>query len=211
MAAAGTLLSDLDGSSGGGDGDLVQKILSDMNIPSGSGSSGGGRPVPPPMQQQMHMQQQGGMNRDPGYAVSTQNMTMDSRIPTSHMIGNDHPTPADFAAAMTGMASSRPDVASMSAPFTQQMPSSGEAMPGFATAKTNIYGRIVQEIKVPFVVALLFFVFSLPPIRVLVSHYMRSMIKPTGELNIIGLTFISLVVGAVFWVLQRIIAPLLSL
>ena len=46
MAAAGTLLSDLDGSGGGGDGDLVQKILSDMNIPSG-GSGGGGRPVPP--------------------------------------------------------------------------------------------------------------------------------------------------------------------
>jgi hypothetical protein len=210
MAAAGTLLSDLDGSSGGGDGDLVQKILSDMNIPSGSGSSGGGRPVPPPMQQQMP-QQQGGMNRDPGYASSTQNMTMDSRIPTSHMIGNEHPTQADFAAAMTGMASVRPDLASMSASFTQQQASSGQAMPGFATAKANIYGRIVQEIKVPFVVALLFFVFSLPPIRVLVSHYMRTMIKPTGELNMIGLAFISLVVGAVFWLLQRVIAPLLSL
>jgi hypothetical protein len=214
MAAAGTLLSDLDGTSGGGDGDLVQKILSDMNIPSGGGSAsgGGGRPVPPPMQQQMHMpQQQGGMNRDPGYASSTQNMTMDSRIPTSHMIGNEHPTPADFAAAMTGVASVRPDVASMSAPFTHQQASSGEAMPGFAPAKANIYGRIVQEIKVPFVVALLFFVFSLPPIRVLVSHYMRTMIKPTGELNMIGLAFISLVVGAVFWLLQRVIAPLLSL
>ena len=210
MAAAGTLLSDLDGSSGGGDGDLVQKILSDMNIPSGSGSSGGGRPVPPPMQQQMP-QQQGGMNRDPGYASSTQNMTMDSRIPTSHMIGNEHPTQADFAAAMTGMASVRPDLASMSASFTQQQASSGQAMPGFATAKANIYGRIVQEIKVPFVVALLFFVFSLPPIRVLVSHYMRTMIKPTGELNMIGLAFFSLVVGAVFWLLQRVIAPLLSL
>ena len=206
MAAAGTLLSDLDGSSGGGDGDLVQKILSDMNIPSGSGSSGGGRPVPPPMQQQMP---QGGMNRDPGYAGSTQNMTMDSRIPTSHMIGNEHPTPADFAAAMTGVASVRPDVASMSAPFTQQ--AHVDSMPGFAAVKTNIYGRIVQEIKVPFVVALLFFVFSLPPIRVLVSHYMRTMIKPTGELNMVGLAFISLVVGAVFWLLQRVIAPLLSL
>jgi hypothetical protein len=187
----------------------VQKILSDMNIPSGGIS--GGRPVPPPMQQQQMQMQQGGMNRDPGYATSTQNMTMDSRIPTSHMIGNEHPTPADFAAAMTGVASARPDLASMSANYTQQQPSSGQAMPGFAVAKANIYGRIVQEIKVPFVVALLFFVFSLPPIRVLVSHYMRTMIKPTGELNMIGLAFISLVVGAVFWLLQRVIAPLLSL
>lgn len=204
MAAAGTLLSDLDGSGGGGgDGDLVQKILSDMNIPSGSGGggSGGGRPVPPPMQQQG--QGQGGMNRDPGYAGSTQNMTMDSRIPTSHMIGNEHPTPADFAAAMVG-------AHSMGGPFTQAP--AEEPMPGFASgAKANIYSRIVQEIKVPFVVALLFFLFSLPPIRVLVSHYMRSMIKPTGELNMVGLLFISLLVGAVFWILQRVIAPLLSL
>lgn len=203
MAAAGTLLSDLDGSGGGGgDGDLVQKILSDMNIPSGGGGGGGGgRPVPPPMQQQA--QGQGGMNRDPGYASSTQNMTMDSRIPTSHMIGNEHPTPADFAAAMVG-------VPSMGNPYTQAPVE--EPMPGFASGtKANIYSRIVQEIKVPFVVALLFFVFSLPPVRVLVSHYMRSMIKPTGELNMIGLLFISLVVGAVFWLLQRVIAPLLSL
>jgi hypothetical protein len=37
------------------------------------------------------------------------------------------------------------------------------------------------------------------------------MIKPTGELNMIGLLFISLVVGAVFWLLQRVIAPLLSI
>jgi hypothetical protein len=206
MAAAGTLLSDLDSSGGGGgDGDLVQKILSDMNIPSGGGSGGsGGRPVPPPMQQQG--QGQGGMNRDPGYAGSTQNMTMDSRIPTSHMIGNEHPTPADFAAAMAG-------VPSMGSPFTQApLTAMQEPMPGFASGgKMNIYSRIVQEIKVPFVVALLFFVFSLPPVRVLVSHYMRSMIKPTGELNMIGLLFISLVVGAVFWLLQRVIAPLLSL
>jgi hypothetical protein len=206
MAAAGTLLSDLDSSGGGGDGDLVQKILSDMNIPSGGGGSGSGRPVPPPMQQQAQGQGQGGMNRDPGYASSTQNMTMDSRIPTSHMIGNEHPTPADFAAAMVG-------APSMANPFTQApVASMEEPMPGFASGgKMNIYSRIVQEIKVPFVVALLFFVFSLPPVRVLVSHYMRSMIKPTGELNMIGLLFISLVVGAVFWLLQRVIAPLLSL
>ena len=199
MAAAGTLLSDLDGS-GGADGDLVQKILSDMNIPTNSGA----RPVPPPMQQGQPQQQQG---YNP--ASSTQNMTMDSRIPTSHMIGSEHPTPADFAAAMVGVASSRPDVASMSASYT------AAPMPGFAEAPAseskNIYSRIVAEIKVPFVVAILFFIFSLPPVRVLVSHYMRSLIKPTGELNLLGLLFISGIVGAVFWLLQRVIAPLLSL
>jgi hypothetical protein len=43
MAAAGTLLADLDTQGGGGDGDLVQKILSDMNIPTGEQR----RPAPP--------------------------------------------------------------------------------------------------------------------------------------------------------------------
>jgi hypothetical protein len=203
MAAAGTLLSDLDGT-GGADGDLVQKILSDMNIPSNSGA----RPIPPAMQ---HHQQAPPQQYHP--ASSTQNMTMDSQVPTSHMIGNEHPTPADFAAAMVGVASSRPDVATMSASYdASPMPgftSEGPAEP--ATATKNIYSRIVSEIKVPALVAILFFVFSLPPIRVLVSHYMRTLIKPTGELNLLGLIFVSGIVGAVFWILQRVIAPLLSL
>ena len=201
MAAAGTLLSDLDGT-GGADGDLVQKILSDMNIPSNSGA----RPVPPPMPQQQQAPQQ---TYHP--ASSTQNMTMDSQVPMSHMIGNEHPTPADFAAAMVGVASSRPDVATMSASYD------AAPMPGFASegpaepATKNIHSRIVSEIKLPALVAILFFVFSLPPIRVLVSHYMRTLIKPTGELNLLGLMFVSGMVGAVFWILQRVIAPLLSL
>ncbi len=91
MAQAGTLLSDLDGQSSGNDGDLVQKILADMSVPSQRGP-----PPPPPMPQQTPPQ----YNQIPS---TTAPMTMDSRIPTTHMIGNEHPTPADFAAAMHGM------------------------------------------------------------------------------------------------------------
>ena len=86
MAAAGTLLADLDTQSGGGDGDLVQKILSDMNVPTGEQQQ---RRSPPPLPAQTPIYQQ-------QMASSTQQMTMDSRIPTSHMIGNEHPTPADL-------------------------------------------------------------------------------------------------------------------
>ena len=193
MAAAGTLLSDLDGS-GGKDGDLVQKILSDMNIQSDSGA----RPIPPPLPQQQPPQEYRQM------ASSTQNMTMDSRIPTSHMIGNEHPTPADFTAAMAGMSAPRMEHAA----YEHAMP--GVSSTPAAPAK-NIYSYIVNEIKVPFVVAILFFIFSLPPIRILISHYMRSMIKPTGELNLMGLLLVSSIVGSTFWILQRVIAPLLSL
>jgi hypothetical protein len=132
-------------------------------------------------------------------------MTMDRQIPTSHMIGNEHPTPADFAAAMVGLGGQRADIAAMAAPVG--------SMPGtvYEPPTKNLYGRIVEEAKVPFVVALLFFVFSLPPIRVLVGHYMPRLLQPTGEFHITGLLLASAIVGATFWILQRVIAPLLSL
>ena len=221
MAAAGTLLSDLDGSGTvGGDGDLVQKILSDMNIPSDSsqgtgafrGSSHAAGPPPLPAQTPQSYNQMAG---------STQPMTMDSRIPTSHMIGNEHPTPADFAAAMVG---SRVDPGAMYGTasghaYPQQGQGQGQgqgqpipgSMPYDTTPSKNIYGTILGEIKIPAIVALLFFVFSLPPVRVLVAHYMPSLIKATGEFHITGLLVISMMVGITFWILQRIIAPLLSL
>jgi hypothetical protein len=202
MAAAGTLLSDLDGGGGGEsqDGDLVQKILADMNIPSGGG---GGRPIPPAMPTPTPQQYQ-------QMASSHQTMTMDRQIPNSHMIGNEHPTPADFAAAMVGLGGQRTDIASMAAPVG---PMPGAPIPGtvYEPPTKNLYGRIVDEAKVPFVVALLFFVFSLPPIRVLVGHYMPRLLQPTGEFHITGLLMASAIVGATFWILQRVIAPLLSL
>ena len=189
MAAAGTLLADLDQSSGG-DGDLVQKILSDMNIPTGQTQ----RPLPV---------------QAPIYQASTSQMSMDSQIPRSHMIGNEHPSPADFASAM---GSSGP-MQGMPMPGMQmQMQGMGMPMPGpSAEPSKNLYGRVLEEFKIPFIVAMLFFIFSLPPIRVLVSHYIPSFIKQTGELQTTGLLAVSGIVGLSFWFLQRVIAPLLSL
>ena len=196
MAAAGTLLQDLDGSSGG-DGDLVQKILADMNIPTG----GGARPIPPAMPAATPMQHQQMANE----------MSMDSQIPSSHMIGNAHPTPADFAAAMTGMASARPSEAMLSGSPLVAM-SGVSAQPTTYEAPTkNIYSRVLDEVKVPFVVALLFVLFSLPPVRILMAHYVPRFIKQTGEFNMMGLVFVAALNGLTFWVLQRVIAPLLSL
>lgn len=206
MAAAGTLLADLDQSSGG-DGDLVQKILSDMNIPTAQTQR-----APPPLPAQTPIYHQGS---------STSQMSMDSHVPTSHMIGNEHPSPADFAAAMGSSQAmggmpmggmpmggmhgmpGMPGMPGMQMPM--QMP-----MPGMEPSK-NLYGRVLEELKIPFIVAILFFVFSLPPIRVLVSHYIPSFIKQTGELQTTGLLAVSCAVGLTFWVLQRVIAPLLSL
>ena len=201
MAAAGTLLADLD-TQGGGDGDLVQKILSDMNIPTGEQR----RPAPPPLPAQTPVYQQ-------QMASSTQPITMDSRIPTSHMIGNEHPTPADFAAAVGPMQGSyMPPMGQMPMPgmYAQgQMPM--PSSPSYDTPSKNIYSRVLEELKVPLVVAILFFVFSLPPIRVLIAHYIPSFIKQTGEFHTTGLLTVSALTGLTFWVLQRVIAPLLSL
>jgi hypothetical protein len=192
MATAGVMLSDLEGGSGG-DGDLVQKILADMKMPAASSGVGA---IPAPMPQMPMGSMMG--------SGSTTGMTMDNRIPTSHVIGNEHPTPADFAAAIHG------GNQMMGAPI-QMMPGSFAQQQSYEPPSKNMYGKIAEEIKIPFVVALLFFVFSLPPIRVLIAHYIPSVIKPTGEYMITGLLMVSLVVGIVFWILQRVIAPLLSL
>jgi hypothetical protein len=217
-SGAGTLLADLDTQAGGGDGDLVQKILSDMNIPTGGGGERERRAAaPPPLPAQTPIyQQQMSTN-------STQQLSMDSRIPQSHMIGNEHPTPADFASAI-GPMQSMPGLPSMSAMgFAQQQQQHfpqnpyaqggqhGQMAGGYEAPSKNLYGRILEEMKVPFVVALLFFVFSLPPIRVLIAHYLPSLIKQTGEFQTTGLVVVSLLSGVTFWLLQRVIAPLLSL
>ena len=203
MAAAGTLLADLDGQSGS-DGDLVQKILSDMSIPTSSQRS-----APPPLPAQAPIYQQMG---------PTSQVSMDSQIPRSHMIGNEHPSPADFASAMGsshGPMGGMQGMQGMQAMqgMGMQMPGMPMGLPGMGMQEPskNLYGRILEELKVPLVVAILFFVFSLPPIRVLISHYIPSFIKSTGELQTTGLLAVSGVVAATFWLLQRVIAPLLSL
>jgi hypothetical protein len=210
MAAAGTLLADLDTQGGGGDGDLVQKILSDMNIPTGGERERERerRAAPPPLPAQTPVYQQQQMS-----ANSTQQLSMDSRIPQSHMIGNEHPTPADFASTI-GPMQSMPSMPGM--PHMPHMGQMGQH-PGYEmpsnrdSVSKNMYGRVLEELKVPFVVALLFFVFSLPPIRVLIAHYLPSLIKQTGEFHTTGLVAVSAITGLTFWLLQRVIAPLLSL
>jgi len=194
MAAAGTLLSDL--TSSGGDGDLVQKILSDMNIPTEQPQ----RALPPPMPTSAPQSY--------SQSYSTQPMTMDSRIPTSHMIGNEHPSSADFAAAMQGIQGMQ---GMQGIQGMQALPGSIPTKPEYHPPSKNLYSSVINEIKIPLLVTLLFFIFSLPPIRILVAHYMPTLIRATGEFHMTGLVAVSMVVGLTFWFLQRIIAPLISL
>ena len=209
MASSGTLLSDLDsGQAAGSDGDLVRKIFADMNVP------GGGNPI---------MSGVGQMISSPNPNTIAP-MTMDAAPATSHIIGKDHPTPADFAAAMHGVPRMNeanvppPMPGNMAAnlmppgawnPYLNQQP---QQQPIIDTgSKKNLYARIADEVKIPILVTILVFVFSLPFLNVLFSHYIPSLLKPTGDLTTIGLLVKSVLAGASFWVLQRVIAPLLSL
>jgi hypothetical protein len=136
---------------------------------------------------------------------------MDSRIPTAHIIGNEHPTPADFAAAMAGMAGARPSETQLMGAPIGTLPGYSSTTQAYEPPVKNFYGRVLDDLKIPFVVAFLFFVFSLSPVRILVAHYIPHLVKPTGEFTILGLGSASLVVGLIFWFLQRVISPLLSL
>lgn len=205
MANSGTLLSDLDSKgSAPNDQDLVRKIFMEME-------SQGGSPQNPVLSGAGMMPMINSPNPN-----TVAPITMDASPPTSHLIGKDHPTPADFAAAMHGV--QRPPEAQMApmggnwgqfagaAPPTMPVP---QAIP--EPPKKNIYSRIAEEMKTPLLVTLLLFVFSLPAINVLFSHYLPTLVKASGDLTTVGLLVKAVLAGSTFWTLQRVVAPLVAL
>jgi hypothetical protein len=201
MSAGGTLLSELDQKGSPGDDDLVRQIFKDLNNPAPS-FSGGNEVINAP---------------NPNTVAPH---TMDSGPATSHIIGRDHPSPADFAAAMHGV--QRAPVPENGPPppsgnyamqpswNQQQQMQQQQGAPMMMPTGKNIYSRVADEIKTPILVTLLVFLFSLPFINVLFSHYIPSLIKPTGDLTTIGTLVKSVIAGSTFWVLQRVVAPLLA-
>jgi hypothetical protein len=143
----------------------------------------------------------------------------------AHVIGRDHPTPADFAAAMHGVRDNAGGMPNMMPPpqgqFMPQGQGQGQFMPQGQgqqqwqappeANKRNIYSRVAEEVKTPILVTLLVFVFSIPVVNVLFSHYIPSLVKPTGDLTTVGVLVKSALAGATFWILQRVVAPLISL
>ena len=196
-----TLLSELDSAPGQGDGDFVQNILNEMN--------GGAGPSNPPVQPPPAV---GGFNQGVMNAPNPNTIAprqMDSGPATAHMIGNSQPTPADFAQMMNtnGPVAAAQGGDQFGAAY--QGPARTVAAP--QPVKRSWFARSLDEFRVAFFVAILVFVFSLPVVNFLFAHYMPSLVKSTGELTIIGLLAKSFAAGASFWVLQRVIVPLLSL
>ena len=197
-----TLLSELDSAPGQGDGDFVQNILNEMN--------GGAAPMNPPAPIQPPPAA-GGSNQGVINAPNPNSIAphqMDNAPITAHMIGNSHPTPGDFAQMMNsnGPAAAPQGGDQWGAATPPQRQFAAPAAP-----KRSWIMKSLDEFRVPFFVAIIVFIFSLPVINFVFAHYLPSMVKSTGELTLIGLGIKSLAAGASFWVLQRVIVPLLSL
>ena len=195
---SGTLLSDLESSPGSSDDTAVQRILNEMN-----GSST--QQLAPPQLQARQPQAPAQQIMNAPNPNSTLQHSMDNQPPTAHMIGMDHPTNADFSAMMYNQ---RPQQYTAppqyGAPQQQWNTQPLQYMPS-----KNYTNDIFKELKTPLLVSILLFLFSLPVVNIMVSHYFPSFVKATGELTTIGLLLKSLLAGAAFWILQRIVAPLL--
>jgi hypothetical protein len=197
MAQAGTLLSDLDSKPpvfSNKDDDLVNKILTDMNIPSQSNpimsppSGNGSRVMSAP-------------NPNSTYPVA-----MDPGTATAHMIGKDYPTPADFAHLMHSPQFSHGGSQFANVPQQAariQQPTLIESVRG------NMYSDIISQIKQPLLVAIIIFIVSLPIINVLIGHYLPSLLRIGGDLTTVGLGVKALIGGFLFWFIQKVLVPLM--
>lgn len=190
MSDAGTLLSELD-TARPSDGDLVDSILSDLNQ--------SGSPRPP---------QRGSVIPSPSVQTMHPNAS-DPAVATAHLIGHDHPTEADFQRMM--MSAQGPLPFNAMAPQMQQQVQSQGQTETYKAPEKNWQGQWVDELKQPILVAILVFVITLPAVHLLVSHYAPTLLGPGGNFTTMGNLARALVSGGLFWVLQRVIAPLLSI
>jgi hypothetical protein len=202
MANAGTLLTDLDGKMPiAGDNDLVNMIYKDMN----SGPSPGPEMRPGGAIQMMPSSQTPHMNQ------------MDTVPATAHIIGGQHPTAGDFAhmlqSSSTGFAPSAwgPGAQGQAQGQRQMTPEEFAAQVASMQAQQGKAwtGFLMEELKLPLLIAILVFIINMPFVSVLVAHYASWMLKSSGEMNLYGEVFKSFLVAGLFWGANKILLPLL--
>jgi hypothetical protein len=223
----GTSLDDLDYSNAGtGDRDLVKDILNIVNTNNMNGGVGvpsgapGGRPPLPVLSSRGpggvgNLPPPSGNIMDMGSAPNSHTQyTMDSAPPQAHMIGGSQPTPADFANLMQSASyggGGSPIGMSVGAPYMQQQHPQQQAyyqpQQFGGSSWTN---TIIKEAKIPIFVAILVFLVNLPVFNILISHSLPSLISPAGGLTNGGMLVKALVAGFLFWVVQRVLAPLVA-
>jgi hypothetical protein len=77
--------------------------------------------------------------------------------------------------------------------------------------KKNWQGQWIDELKLPIFVALVVFIMTLPAVNLIVSHYAPQLLRPGGDFNTMGMLARAAVAGLLFWIMQRVVAPLVSL
>ncbi len=209
MSAAGTLLSDLDSKSPvENDGDLVQKIMADMNIP-----QGGGNQMMPAQQQALppapSARAMPVMN-DPN-PNSMMQYSMDNQPPTAHIIGGQHPNPADFASLLPNQGQFGPP-GMMGAPYYSgaSAPVPPSPPPPEDSWLKSSQKSIIRELKTPILVAIIVFLVSLPVVNAMIGLYFPRLLRVGGDPTTIGLLLKALSAGIFFWVVQRVLVPLVA-
>lgn len=200
MATAGTLISELDGKTPvlNNDDDLVNRILAEINQPSG------GNPVMNPS-----------MNQPPasmGRVINSPNpnttypTAVDPGTATAHIIGKDYPTASDFANLMHS-----PSYSHGGSQFASVAPSQPVQNPQLIMpTKGNMYTDILTQIKQPLFVAIIVFLINLPIINVLIGHYLPSLLRIGGDLTTAGMLVKAVLGGFLFWFIQKIVVPLMT-
>jgi hypothetical protein len=204
MSTAGTLISELSGGGGGGDADLVQQIFAEMNAPNGNNTMQAPPAFSAPSERQFPPGRAMAASLPPPSAMSQ--IAMDPQAAQAHMIGGQHPTPADFAHAMYGggMMPQNPYIQQQQPP--QNFMPQPEGNDGLMSKLSLSVGR---ELKTPLLVALIVLVMSMPFVNTMIGLYLPSLLKMGGDLTTVGLVMKSLLGGALFWILHRIVAPLI--
>jgi len=139
---------------------------------------------------------------------------MDTVPATAHIIGKDHPSSGDFQAAIQQGYASQGPMPMMAPPSGMQQAAwqPPQQMPMQIPEPPRKWSTFIfDELKMPILVSLLVFIFCLPILNVVIANYVPYLVKSTGDLTTLGLVLKSLLAGSTFWILQRIIVPLLSL
>jgi hypothetical protein len=198
MSGAGTMLSELgQGSPDNSDGDFVQRILADLNTSESSSNPVMNNIAPPAGN--------GRVINSPN-PNTTYPLAMDPATATAHMIGKTYPTPGDFSNMMNQGAAPQ----MMEQQMAQQQYQQAPPMLTQLTGGKGYFGDLIHQMRQPLLVAIIFFVVSLPVVNVLLGHYMPSLLRAGGDLTTFGLLVKSLCAGAAYWVILNILVPLVS-
>lgn len=220
MTSQGTSLSELGSNNPvmgvGGDQDLVQSILKDLNM--GNSETGGGNmnTMPPPAGYMKGTSS--GVINSPNPNDSVYPMATDPTTVTAHMIGKAYPTPADFSVLLN----QKQGIAGAGVPVNQQFGPGGAYMPSphyivqappqnntlYSSLPTLSATGLIDQLKQPFLVAIIIFIISLPALNVLIATYAPSLLRSGGDLTTSGLVVRALIGGGLYWILQHVIVPL---